>query len=83
MGSCLAAGLVLLIVNWQAVSDFVVVCGTLLWKGAKGLWEDFVKELVGVHLRHRPVVLWKTHWAGTADFKFFAGLPQMILRHDL
>lgn len=43
--AALAAGLVLLIANWQAVSDFIGGVWNATVKGAGALWNDFVRGL--------------------------------------
>lgn len=77
--AALAAGLVLLIVNWQAVSDFIGGVWNSTVEGAKGLWEDFVRGLTEFATGIGQWFMEGLTGAGQQISEFFAGLPQMIL----
>ena len=77
--AALAAGLVLLIVNWQAVSDFIGGVWNATVEGAKGLWEDFVRGLTEFATGIGQWFMEGLTGAGQQISEFFAGLPQMIL----
>ena len=77
--AALAAGLVLLIVNWQAVSDFIGGVWNSTVEGAKGLWEDFVRALSEFASGIGQWFMEGLTGAGQQISEFFAGLPQMIL----
>lgn len=77
--AALAAGLVLLIVNWQAVSDFIGGVWNATVEGAKGLWEDFVRALSEFATGIGQWFMEGLTGAGQQISEFFAGLPQMIL----
>lgn len=77
--AALAAGLVLLIVNWQAVSDFIGGVWNSTVEGAKGLWEDFVRGLSEFATGIGQWFMEGLTGAGQQISEFFAGLPQMIL----
>lgn len=77
--AALAAGLVLLIVNWQAVSDFIGGVWNATVEGAKGLWEDFVRALSEFATGIGQWFMDGLNGAGQQISEFFAGLPQMIL----
>lgn len=77
--AALAAGLVLLIVNWQAVSDFIGGVWNATVEGAKGLWEDFVRGLSEFATGIGQWFMEGLTGAGQQISEFFAGLPQMIL----
>lgn len=77
--AALAAGLVLLIVNWQAVSDFIGGVWNATVEGAKVLWEDFVRGLSEFATGIGQWFMEGLTGAGQQISDFFAGLPQMIL----
>lgn len=77
--AALAAGLVLLIANWQAVSDFIGGVWNATVEGAKGLWEDFVRGLTEFATGIGQWFMEGLAGAGQQIAEFFAGLPQMIL----
>lgn len=77
--AALAAGLVLLIVNWQAVSDFIGGVWNSTVEGAKGLWEDFVRGLTEFATGIGQWFMEGLTGAGQQIAEFFAGLPQMIM----
>lgn len=76
--AALAAGLVLLIVNWQAVSDFIGGVWNSTVEGAKGLWEDFVRALSEFASGIGQWFMEGLNGAGQMIGSFFAGLPQRI-----
>lgn len=77
--AALAAGLVYLIANWQAVSDFIGGVWNATVEGAKGLWEDFVRGLSEFATGIGQWFMEGLAGAGQQIAEFFAGLPQMIL----
>lgn len=77
--AALAAGLVLLITNWQAVSDFIGGVWNSTVEGARGLWEDFVRGLSEFATGIGQWFMEGLSGAGQQIAEFFAGLPQMIL----
>lgn len=77
--AALAAGLVYLIANWQAVSDFIGGVWNATVEGAKGLWEDFVRGLSEFAAGIGQWFMEGLAGAGQQIAEFFAGLPQMIL----
>ena len=77
--AALAAGLVLLIVNWQAVSDFIGGVWNSTVEGAGHLWEDFVRGLSEFATGIGQWFMEGLTGAGQQISEFFAGLPQMIL----
>lgn len=77
--AALAAGLVLLIANWQAVSDFIGGVWNATVEGAGHLWEDFVRGLTEFATGIGQWFMEGLAGAGQQIAEFFAGLPQMIL----
>lgn len=77
--AALAAGLVLLIANWQAVSDFIGGVWNATVEGAGHLWEDFVRGLSEFATGIGQWFMEGLTGAGQQISEFFAGLPQMIL----
>lgn len=77
--AALAAGLVLLIANWQAVSDFIGGVWNATVEGAGHLWEDFVRGLTEFAAGIGQWFMEGLTGAGQQISEFFAGLPQMIL----
>lgn len=77
--AALAAGLVYLIANWQAVSDFIGGVWNATVEGAKGIWEDFVRGLSEFATGIGQWFMEGLAGAGQQIVEFFAGLPQMIL----
>lgn len=77
--AALAAGLVLLIANWQAVSDFIGGVWNATVEGARHLWEDFVRGLTEFATGIGQWFMEGLAGAGQQISEFFAGLPQMIL----
>nr|DAN40955.1 MAG TPA: minor tail protein [Caudoviricetes sp.] len=77
--AALAAGLVLLIANWQAVSDFIGGVWNATVEGAGHLWEDFVRGLTEFATGIGQWFMEGLAGAGQQISEFFAGLPQMIL----
>lgn len=77
--AALAAGLVLLITNWQAVSDFIGGVWNATVEGAGHLWEDFVRGLTEFATGIGQWFMEGLAGAGQQIAEFFAGLPQMIL----
>lgn len=77
--AALAAGLVLLIANWQAVSDFIGGVWNATVEGAGHLWEDFVRALSEFASGIGQWFMEGLTGAGQQISEFFAGLPQMIL----
>lgn len=77
--AALAAGLVYLVANWQAVSDFIGGVWNATVEGAKGLWEDFVRGLSEFATGIGQWFMEGLTGAGQQIAGFFAGLPQMIL----
>lgn len=77
--AALAAGLVLLITNWQAVSDFIGGVWNATVEGAGALWNDFVRGLSEFATGIGQWFMEGLNGAGQQISEFFAGLPQMIL----
>lgn len=77
--AALAAGLVLLITNWQAVSDFIGGVWNATVEGAGALWNDFVRGLTEFATGIGQWFMEGLTGAGQQISEFFAGLPQMIL----
>lgn len=77
--AALAAGLVLLITNWQAVSDFIGGVWNATVEVAGHLWEDFVRGLTEFATGIGQWFMEGLTGAGQQISEFFAGLPQMIL----
>ena len=77
--AALAAGLVLLITNWQAVSDFIGGVWNATVEGAGALWNDFVRGLSEFATGIGQWFMEGLTGAGQQISEFFAGLPQMIL----
>ena len=77
--AALAAGLVLLITNWQAVSDFIGGVWNATVEGAGALWNDFVRGLTEFATGIGQWFMEGLAGAGQQIAEFFAGLPQMIL----
>ena len=77
--AALAAGLVLLITNWQAVSDFIGGVWNATVEGAGALWNDFVRGLTEFATGVGQWFMEGLTGAGQQISEFFAGLPQMIL----